>query len=233
MIGKTGFFCYSKIHMKNFIVFEGIDGSGTTTQINLLAKRFPPEKFVATAEPTQLETGKFLRRVLSGEISLDERTVAYLFAADRCEHVFGKGGIAELCASGKIVASDRYFFSSLAYQTLENDSDLPQMLNSPFPLPEILFYFKIDPKTAMGRVAKRKGKREIFENLPLQEKIAKKYDEIIKKFADNSTIASESASASRAENIAEKMKIVTIDATQPIDEIAEKVWETIQFTIKN
>lgn len=199
--------------LKNFIVFEGIDGSGTTTQINLLAKRFKAGKFIATAEPTRTETGKFLRRVLSGEISLDEKTVAYLFAADRCEHVFGKGGIVEMCGNGKIVASDRYFFSSLAYQTLESNSDLPQMLNSHFPLPEILFYFKVDPKIAMERVARRKGKREIFENLPLQEKIAKKYEEIISKFADNG-----------------EMKIVTIDAAAPIKEIAEIIYNS-QLTI--
>lgn len=200
--------------LKNFIVFEGIDGSGTTTQIKLLEKRFPPEKFLATAEPTTLETGKFLRRVLSGEITLDERTVAYLFAADRAEHVFGHGGIAEMCGAGKIVASDRYFFSSLAYQSLQNGNDLPALLNSVFPLPEILFYFKIDAKTAMERVATRKGNREIFENLPLQEKIAEKYDEVIKKFSKNTNI-------------------ITIDATQPIDEIAEIVWKAIQLKTEN
>lgn len=202
--------------LKNFIVFEGIDGSGTTTQIKLLAKRFPPEKFMSTAEPTTLETGKFLRRVLSGEIPLDERTVAYLFAADRAEHVFGRGGIAEICASGKIVASDRYFFSSLAYQSLQNGNDLPELLNSVFPLPEILFYFKIDAKTAMERVAARKSNREIFENLPLQEKISAKYDEIINKFTDNEK---------------NNMKTIIIDATLPIDEIAEKVWK--KLTIHN
>ena len=54
--------------LKNFIVFEGIDGSGTTTQIKKLAERFPKEKVFVSAEPTKNETGLFLRRMLKGEL---------------------------------------------------------------------------------------------------------------------------------------------------------------------
>ena len=64
--------------LKNFIVFEGIDGSGTSTQLRLLKKHF--NNVVVTAEPTDKETGKFLRRMLGGEFSVDERTNAFLFA---------------------------------------------------------------------------------------------------------------------------------------------------------
>ena len=100
--------------LKNFIVFEGIDGAGTSTQIKKLVER-APEQFMATAEPTSGPTGKFLRRMLAGEFKVDEKTNAYLFAADRCEHIFGKGGVKELCDSGKTVVSDRYFFSSRSF----------------------------------------------------------------------------------------------------------------------
>ena len=146
--------------LKNFIVFEGIDGAGTSTQIKKLIER-DTTRFVPTAEPTSNETGKFLRRMLGGEFTVDEKTNAYLFAADRCEHIFGKGGVQELCESGKIVVSDRYFFSSMAYQSVSCGEELPKLLNSPFPLPEYLFYFVINPEISLGRVTARGEKKEI------------------------------------------------------------------------
>ena len=116
--------------LKNFIVFEGIDGAGTSTQIKKLVERGnsnEPGRFVATAEPTTGETGRFLRRMLGGEFHVDEKTNAYLFAADRCEHIFGKSGVKELCDDGKIVVSDRYFFSSMAYQSVSCGDELPSI----------------------------------------------------------------------------------------------------------
>ena len=59
--------------LENFIVFEGIDGAGTSTQIKKIVES-NPEKYVATAEPTTNETGKFLRRMLAGEFKVDEKT---------------------------------------------------------------------------------------------------------------------------------------------------------------
>ena len=120
--------------LKNFIVFEGIDGSGTSTQIKKLVER-DLNKFVATAEPTKKETGLFLRKMLGGDFSVDSKTAAYLFAADRCEHIYGKDGVIDLLNQGKIVVSDRYFFSSLAYQSVSCGNELPRLLNSQFPLP--------------------------------------------------------------------------------------------------
>ena len=154
--------------LKNFIVFEGIDGAGTSTQIKKLVERGNSDgntRFIATAEPTVGETGKFLRRMLAGEFSVDEKTNAYLFAADRCEHIFGKGGVQELCNSGKIVVSDRYFFSSMAYQSVSCGDELPELLNSTFPLPEFLFYFVINPEISLGRVNARGEHKEIYEKI--------------------------------------------------------------------
>ena len=199
--------------LKNFVVFEGIDGAGTSTQIKRLVES-APKKFIATAEPTGLPTGKFLRRMLSGEFHVDEKTNAYLFAADRCEHIFGKGGVKELCDSGKIVVSDRYFFSSLAYQSVSCGLELPMLLNSPFPLPEYLFFFEINPEISLGRVNARNEQKEIYENIEAQKKIAALYEKVISMY--------EADPAKR-----EEMKIIRIDAAKSIAEIADEIRKNI------
>ena len=176
--------------LKNFIVLEGIDGAGTSTQIKRLVQT-NPDKYIATAEPTSGPTGKFLRQMLAGDFKVDERTNAYLFAADRCEHIFGKGGVKELCESGKTVVSDRYFFSSLAYQSVSCGLELPQLLNSPFPLPEYLFFFDINPEISLGRVNARNGHKEIYENIEAQKKIAALYEKVISMYEQNPALREE------------------------------------------
>ena len=204
--------------LKNFIVFEGIDGAGTSTQIKKLVERGNAEngssegRFVATAEPTSGQTGLFLRRMLAGDFSVDEKTNAYLFAADRCEHIFGKGGVKELCESGKIVVSDRYFFSSMAYQSVSCGDKLPKLLNSPFPLPEILFYFEIDPEISLSRVTARGEKKEIYETIEKQKKIAAQYEKVISEYEKNGD---------------SEMKIIRIDAAKDIESISEEIWKHI------
>lgn len=204
--------------LKNFIVFEGIDGAGTSTQIKKLVERgnncaesTEKARFIATAEPTGGDTGRFLRRMLAGDFSVDEKTNAYLFAADRCEHIFGKGGVKELCDSGKIVVSDRYFFSSMAYQSVSCGEELPKLLNSPFPLPEILFYFEINPEISLGRVNARGEQKEIYETIDKQKAIAARYEKVISEYEKS---ASETG-----------MKIVRINAADSIDNISEKIWK--------
>ena len=204
--------------LKNFVVFEGIDGAGTSTQIKRLVERGCAEAgegaFVATAEPTGLETGKFLRRMLGGDFTVDEKTNAYLFAADRCEHIFGKGGVQELCQAEKIVVSDRYFFSSMAYQSVSCGEELPKLLNEPFPLPEYLFYFVINPEVSLGRVTSRGEKKEIYETIEKQKKIAAQYEKVISEYEKN---AGESG-----------MKIIRIDAEKDIESISEEIWKSLK-----
>ena len=200
--------------LKNFIVLEGIDGAGTSTQIKKLVQS-NPDKYIATAEPTSGPTGKFLRQMLAGDFKVDERTNAYLFAADRCEHIFGKGGVKELCDSGKTVVSDRYFFSSLAYQSVSCGLELPQLLNSPFPLPEYLFFFDINPEISLGRVNARNGYKEIYENIESQKKIAALYEKVISMYESDSRLR-------------EEMKIIRIDASKTIEEISGIILEILK-----
>ena len=200
--------------LRNFIVFEGIDGAGTSTQIKKLAES-NPQKYIATAEPTSGPTGKFLRQMLAGDFKVDERTNAYLFAADRCQHIFGQGGVKELCQSGKVVVSDRYFFSSLAYQSVSCGLELPMLLNSPFPLPEYLFYFDINPEVSLARVNARNESKEIYENLEAQKKIAALYEKVISMYENDASLR-------------EEMKIIRIDASKTIEEIGEIIRSSLQ-----
>lgn len=198
--------------LKNFIVFEGIDGSGTSTQIKRLAERFNKDEVFVTAEPTSGETGKFLRKMLKGDFQVDEKTAAFLFAADRCEHIFGKDGIISQTEKGKTVISDRYFFSSLAYQSVSCGKELPELLNSVFPLPEILFYFKINPEISISRVNSRGETKEIYEKISFQKKTAKLYDSIINEYKNRKNSG---------------MKIVEVDAAKSIEEISDFIWKNL------
>jgi len=198
--------------MKNFVVFEGIDGAGTSTQINLLKQRAEAEKkFIFSAEPTKKETGVFLRRVLSGEVKARAESAVYLFAADRNEHIFGEDGVKEHTQNGFIEVSDRYFFSSIAYQGMSCGEELPKSVNSAFPLPELLFFFDIDVDEALRRIERRGEEKEIFEKREFLEKIAASYRRIIAEYEQKET----------------GMKIVRIDAQKSADEIAKTIWREI------
>lgn len=199
--------------LRNFAVFEGIDGTGTTTQLRELEKRFGSRKDTVcfTAEPTGGETGKLIRTLLAGKKSVHPDTMARLFAADRCEHLYGTGGIEESIARGMAVFSDRYLFSSLAYQGLSGDPALPFELNKDYPLPEFLFFFDIDPAVSMGRISKRGGEAEIYEKETIQRAVRARYREII----------------GRYEREEPDMRVIRVDAERPVGEIAEKIWSIV------
>jgi len=198
----------------NFVVFEGIDGTGTTTQLRILEEKYREAhgadraQTVFTCEPTSGEIGKLIRRCLKGELAYTQDTIARLFAADRGEHIHGKGGILELCAQGKAVFSDRYLFSSLAYQGEAGANSLAELLNRDFPLPEYLFFFDIDPEISMNRVESRSTDLEIYERRDFQKKVRERYLEIVAEAEKNET----------------GMKVIRIDATESVDEIARKIW---------
>ena len=202
--------------LKNFIVFEGIDGSGTTTQLNILEKFFllnqarlslPP--FYKTFEPTDGSIGKIIRSCLREEAVLRAETIAMLFAADRNEHVFGSGGVAERCGRGELVVSDRYVPSSLVYQGITCGDELPAALNRVFPVPELLLFFDIDPETAQKRIAGREQK-EIYETMDFQIQVRRRYKTLLSQFS------------------AEGVRIGIIDSSKPPEEAAREVWEHIQ-----
>lgn len=197
--------------LEKFVVFEGIDGAGTSTQIEMLKKNPLAKNFFFTAEPSEGATGLFLREILAGKAEVSPETAAYLFAADRAEHLWGKGGISEQVEGGKIVVCDRYIFSSLAYQGTTCGEILPKTINSPFPLPEILFFFEISAEDSMARIEKRGERREIYEKREMLAKTAERYRKVISEY--------------KSQN---EMKIVELDASLPKEKIAEQIWHCLE-----
>ncbi|MDR0411752.1 MAG: dTMP kinase [Treponema sp.] len=190
--------------IKRFVVFEGGDGSGTSTQIELL--RGKPGIWT-TCEPTDGPIGRIIRSTLRGETALRPETLALLFTADRTEHLFAKNGVIDHCNRGEIVVSDRYTLSSLVYQGILC-GDLPSVLNKNFPLPELLFLFDIDPRIAARRIENRSA-REIYEYFEFQERVRERYKTLAPQWRQ------------------EGVRVAVIDASNPIATVAKEIAQEI------
>lgn len=196
--------------LKNFVVFEGLDGSGTTTQLDLLNRRLETVGIPrwCTREPTRGVVGRLIREVLSGGVSCEPATLAYLFGADRWEHVFGADGVRAHVEAGEVVASDRYFFSSLAYQSIDVEYDIVDQINGPFPLPEILFFLDVPADVCAERISTRRNV-EIFETLPYQTAVDRRYREVLDRHAGHG------------------MQVFVLDGTEDQQKIADHIWNEI------
>ena len=95
----------------------------------------------------------------------------------------------------------------MAYQSVSCGEELPKLLNSPFPLPEYLFYFVINPEISLGRVNARGESKEIYETIEKQKAIAAQYEKVISEYEKMNT----------------GMKIVRLDASRPIEELARSI----------
>ena len=143
-----------------FLVLEGLDGAGTTTQSERLAQALSARgEVVLTREPTDGPVGRIIREVLRG----DQRaptvdTLPWLFAADRADHLTRK--VEPALRRGAYVVSDRYYHSSLAYQSLTLPLEDVSALNS-FRSPHITFFLDVPVDECLARIGKRGGEREI------------------------------------------------------------------------
>ncbi|MBE6574353.1 MAG: dTMP kinase [Ruminococcaceae bacterium] len=175
-----------------FIAFEGIDGSGKTTQIKKLFEAFKDmgRDAVMTREPTDGDIGKLLRSYLVGEKKADIRAIAPLFAADRLDHITSKGGILDLLDEGKAVLCDRYYLSSYAYQALDCDIDWVIEMNSmarELAKPDIHIFLDVPAEISMSRVESR-GETELFEQLDRQKRVRENFFKMFERFCDSESI---------------------------------------------
>ncbi len=176
-----------------FIVIEGIDGAGKSTQAKLLAKWFERRGYdvVLTKEPTDTAFGKLIRKlVLTGGregiidgAKISHEAEALLFAADRAEHV--KKLIEPSIKAGKVVISDRYFYSSLAYQWARG-LDLEWLINlNKFAIrPDLVILLDLPVKESMKRINGRQLKSEFDRIAELQKRVRENYLKLVEMFPE-------------------------------------------------
>lgn len=154
------------------IVLEGADGTGKSTHARLLSEHLLARGYntVVTEEPTKGEIGGFIRSVLSGKKKVSPEALALLFTADRAEHI--ENVIKPAIESGKIVITDRYYYSTVAYQSVQGLSQKwLSEINSFAIEPDIVIALEIESKEALSRM--NRETKEVFEYLDFQEKVQK------------------------------------------------------------
>ena len=191
-----------------FIVFEGLDGAGTTTQSQLLADalRAKGRTVHLAHQPSGGSVGLLIRQILAGRTAtqkadgkldvVDERVMALLFAADRLDHLSSQ--IEPRLGRGEDVILDRYVLSSLAYQGATVSHEFIQAANRYARKPDLTLFLYVPASIALERIRTRGAKLERYETAPQMQQIEREYSRLV------GTLAS----------------VVPIDGTRGIQEVA-------------
>jgi dTMP kinase len=199
-----------------FVVLEGIDGAGTTTQIARLADRLRALRVPvrATREPSDGPVGTMIRHILTGRLVIPGgrapgwATMALLFAADRMDHV--EADIEPFIADGGVVLSDRYVASSLAYQSLSSgtdaDSAMPwiRALNRYARKPDLTIVLDVTAETASRRRELRGEAAQLYEQNEMQRALAAFYRDLAKQMPGE--------------------RILVLDGNGAVDDVEARVW---------
>ena len=203
-----------------FIVFDGMDGTGKTTQMRLLCEKLNSlgMETVLTAEPSTSPDGLALRRALSGKEPANNSRMAALFLIDRIGH---NAEIEGWLAEGKTVISDRYYYASMAYQGQGDNFEWVAHMNLDCPhirKPDGAILLDMDPEDSMARIraGRTSDELEIYETVAQQERIRARFARV-------------------TEYLKDRDLIITVNAAGSIDEVADRIWaayETIRAAKK-
>jgi len=196
-----------------FIVFEGLDGCGKSTQLNLLCENIQAagEKVVChtTFEPTYGPIGRLIRSALRKEVSFSQETMAMLYAADRREHV--EKEILPLLEQGINVLCDRYYFSNFAYQSDAVSLERLMMFNG-YAMenlkPDITVFMDASPEACVSKIAESRESADLYETL---EKLTQVKEAYLKVF----------------ELLSETHRVITIEPMETKHMTADKLWQLL------
>lgn len=201
-----------------FIVIEGIDGAGKTTQAELLRAHLEAKgrRVVRTAEPTSFPSGVELRAALGGKIKKTECQMAAMFVLDRIAHnIHPTEGIEVILNEGYDIICDRYYYSTLAYQGQSTSYEWVKAMNLSCPeirKPDICIYLDLTPAQSLERITKGRDSVEIYEN---EETLSRVRNAFFKVFED----------------IGDGENIAIIDAYRNIEEISSDICAEIDVII--
>jgi dTMP kinase len=202
----------------HLIVFEGVDGAGTTTQAQALKRAFVARGLPAhvTAQPSGGPVGSLIRQVLSGRLVVHGTkapswaTMALLFAADRQDHQ--EAEIDPNLHDGVTVICDRYLYSSVIYQSLSANRaeavDWIKEINGHIRRPDLVLFLKVTARDAAQRREQRSGRVELYEDAEFQARLVERYADLAQLFPDH--------------------PLVTLDGARPADTIAAEAWARVE-----
>lgn len=199
-----------------FIAFEGIDGSGKSTQIFYLLKRLKEKNIrcYETREPTDSPIGSLIHQIMTGRIQTDNKVIAALFVADRLDHLTNNiDGICQKIDEGITVISDRYYFSSYAYHSVDMEMDWVIDANSvcaKYLKPTCTIFIDVNPDEAIKRIYKDRFKSELFETRERLTLVRKKYFEAFEKLQN-------------------KENIIIINGNNTVQQISDEIWDNISY----
>ncbi len=196
----------------NMIVFEGLDGAGTTTQNKLLEERLVlmGKKVFLTHEPTDNPIGKVVRSVLQHKFITTPEALALLYSSDRHDHIYNpEYGIEKHLKSGEIVLLDRFFYSSIAYQGVECDLDFVRRIND-YPNPGYVIFIDTPVENCLRRIEKRGDEKELFDREDYLTKVRNNY-------------------ISEFEKLPKEVNFLKVDGSLPVDVIHEKVFSWLSY----
>ncbi len=163
-----------------FIVIEGLDGSGKSSQIDLLVAflQVKNKEVILTAEPTkESEAGIKIRKILKGEIKAEPMERQNLFVQDRKEHLERK--IIPALQRGTWVVCSRYIFSTLAFGSADGlDFEELRKMNQDFLLPDVTIFLNVSPEECIKRIEARGEQKELFEKLDQLKKVDSYYQKM-------------------------------------------------------
>jgi dTMP kinase len=200
---------YPNPYRGTFIVFEGIDGSGKSTQAELLEdflKITLHKKVYVTSEPTSSLIGGLIRSQIAGDWKTSNECLQLLFSADRLYHL--EKEIIPMLEQGIDVICDRYFFSTVAYGAVTTgELDWLLNVNSKILLPDVIFLLKVSSQTDIERIRTNRHGIKLFDRTDFLSKVEENMEKLAQQFGDIS---------------------VVIDGEQPIEKVAKDLQDIVR-----